>query len=374
MMQDEHNALTIAKELEARWGYAAASWDTEQRLPQEAFAWCAERGLFSVGLPEIYGGAGWSISAVGRLFESLGAVSGSLGSVINVHHMVTRAILCWGNAAQCERWLSGLASGAIRAAFCLTEPHAGSDLTAISTRSEADGDRMRLSGTKTWITTADTADLFLVLAQHTGASTVYLVERGTPDVRIEPSRDLLGLRAASVGVVHFDRCEVARDAQLVGDGFGLMLVASEGLLHGRLNLAWMACGLLRAATSRLAAWSSTRRVFGHLLAELGQPRQALARMNVDLRAARALCEAASDAVQRGTSGMTDAVLVAKYFACRAAAEHSGTAVRLHGASGCHEPNDLPRFYRDAKVFEIIEGSTEVLETVLAAGAARELLS
>ncbi len=362
--------IDLARELDERFFGASYRWDATGELPDEPLELCARHGAFGAFMPEAQGGAQWDLEALRRVFESLGAVSGSLGSVVNVQHMVLDALRRGASDAQLSRWTPSLVSGAQLASFCLTEAQAGTDISKIQTTYEPKGDQVRLRGSKRWITTASRASVFLVFGQQGGQPTAGLVPRDTPGLTVTPVRDLLGLRSAHLADLEFD-CVLPAEAMVGIPGFGLNLVAAQGLLRGRMNVAWMACGMIRAALERVARWALERESFGAKLIDQGQVRGALARMGVDLQAARALAQEAARRLEARDPEATDAVMGAKYFACRAASEHCGVAVRLHGARGCHEPNGLSRLYRDAKIFEVIEGATEALESILGPAFARE---
>ncbi|MCX4243033.1 acyl-CoA dehydrogenase family protein [Paraliomyxa miuraensis] len=361
---------TTAKELERRFVAAAADWDAAQRIPDDVIRWCAEHGLLGACLPKRYAGTDCHGEQLQAMFESLGAVGGSLGSVVNVQHMVIRALMCGASDAQKDALLPALAAGGELASFCLTEPSAGSDIEGIEAACDSTPSGLRLRGTKRWITTGERATIFLVFARMNGAAVALLVPRSTPGVQVTPIRDVLGLRSAHLAQLDFD-CMLPESAMVGKPGFALSFIAAQGLLHGRMNVAWMACGMLRATVEGLAHWASSRELFGSRLVDKGQVRAALTQMGVDLAAGRALAAQASKALAAKDATMSDRVLAAKYFCTRAAAQHTATAVRLCGAVGCHEPSGLARYYRDAKVFEVVEGANEVLEMLLGPAFARE---
>jgi glutaryl-CoA dehydrogenase (non-decarboxylating) len=354
--------IALCQALEQRYLQAASSWDAEQRIPDEPIAWLAQQGLL--------GGVSLPHEELDLLFESLGAVSGSLGSVVNVQHMVMAALARGATRGQQAEWLPALASGERLAAFCLTEEGAGSDLRAIRASVEPEGNGLRLRASKRWITTGSRADTFLVFAKQGEAPTAVLVWSDTPGIAVEPIPDLLGLRSAHLASLEFD-CLLPAGALVGRPGFGFSLLAAEGLLQGRLNVARMAAGAMRATLERLALWLGQRQTFGGPLLERGQVQQAITRMGVDLLAARELTRRAGRLLAHKDPSAPEAVIAAKYFATRAQSRHAAVAVRLHGARGCHEPNALARYLRDAAVFEVVEGATEVLETLLGPSFVRE---
>lgn len=351
---------------------AAAEWDRDQRLPSDVIEWCGTQGLFRAGLADREGGVDCDQGQLRSLFEGLGAVGGSLGSVVNVQHMVIHALSRGASDATKASLLPALAEGRELASFCITEPNAGTDFHKIETDCRASRSGLRLRGTKRWITTGARATVFLVFAQRDGVPVAVLVPRGTEGLTVTPIQDLLGLRSAHLAQLDFD-CELPESALVGPPGFAMSVIAAQGLLHGRRNVAWMACGMLSATLASLSRWVSQREVFGSRLIDRGQVRAALTQMGVDLAAGRALAQQAADAIAAKDPGMTERALAAKYFCTRALAQHTATAIRLCGAVGCHEPNHLSRYYRDAKVFEVIEGASEAIEMVLGPAFAREML-
>ncbi len=362
---------TIAKELEQRFFTVATEWDRAQQLPEDALQWCAEKGLFGACLPESYAGIECNNEQLQVLFESLGVVGGSLGSVINVQHMVIRALMCGASEDQKIGLLPALAQGREIASFCLTEPDVGSDIGQIKAVCESTQSGLRLRGTKRWITTGERATVYLVFAKRQNDTAVaLLVPRNNPGVEVTPIRDLLGLRSAHLAQIDFN-CELPESAMVGKPGFALNYVAAQGLLYGRMNVTWMACGMLRSTLEGLAQRVVNRELFGTRLLDKGQIRSTLTQMGVDLAAGRALAFQAAEAIKNKDVAMSDRVITAKYFCTRAAAKHAATAVRMCGAVGCHEPNGLARYYRDAKIFEVVEGANEVIEMLLGAAFARE---
>src|SRR5688572_10204200 len=199
------------RSFERRYVTVASEWDAAQRMPDEPIARCADRGFFGANIPKIHGGGGLGNVALGPIFEALGAVSGSLGSIVNVQHMVTHALLRGATDAQKEEWLPRLASGRDIASFCITEPNVGSDIAAIETTCERAGTGLRLRGTKRWITTASRASVYLVFGKLEGAPVACIVPRDTPGLTVTPIDDLLGLRSAHLGLLEID-CELPNTA------------------------------------------------------------------------------------------------------------------------------------------------------------------
>ncbi|MFI5799471.1 acyl-CoA dehydrogenase family protein [Streptomyces sp. NPDC051677] len=348
-----------------RWAQSAHTWERGEILPEEVVRWCSEEGLLGAALPSAVGGRGWSPIEAGLMYEALGRVSVSLASLVNVHGMMAQTLARWGTAWQREHVMPALGEGSRVAAICMTEPHAGSDLAAISTSLVEKDDRLLVNGTKVFITFGRRADDLLVFVQREGRSEACLVRSDNPGVRIEPMGDLLGLRAAGLARITFSDCEIALEAVVGKPGFALPVLIPTALEHGRHAVAWMALGMLEACFAECARFVRTRRAFDRTLIDHGQIQTLVTRMGADLEAARHLCVSASRAMGAKDPAATERILLAKYFVCRVAQKHTASAVQLLGSSGVSEQSVTARAYRDAKVLTIIEGTEQILERSLA---------
>ena len=344
----------------------AAQWDREQNLPASVLAALAKRGYLGCGLPVEYGGQGWDTVTFGLLNEALGRGSSALTDVLTCQAMVSMLLLKWGTTEQRRKWLPALAKGEMIAAFALTEPAAGSDLESLVTEfTQTSGGRsLILRGTKKWISCAQFAGLFLVFGNVGRHSACCVIPRDTPGVRIEPISDLMGFRAVGSGEIQFRDVEVPAENLIGKPGFALTHVAPVGLHHGRISTACSALGLLRACFEESTSYAGTRKIGGKTLGDLGMIRSLIARMGADLDAGRLLCYAACLAEDAHLPQAFERTLVAKYFTSRAAVRAASDAVQIRGASGCHASSSVSRYYRDAKIMEIIEGTTQIHEDLL----------
>jgi glutaryl-CoA dehydrogenase (non-decarboxylating) len=343
----------------------AEAWDRAEQIPEAVIAQLGEAGYFGVSVPGHYGGQGGSVVSFGLLNEAFGRGSSALTDVITCQAMVTAALLKWGTADQRTQWLPSLAAGKTIAAFALTEPGAGSDTQAMVTEFSADGDHdLILTGCKKWISCAQFADLFLVFGTLGQRAVAALVPRHTPGLVIEPIRDLLGFRAAGLGQLHFNNVRVPVSNIVGRPGFGLSHVATVGLHMGRISTACSAAGLLRGCVEESVEYAATRRIGVQAAGDLGMIRTLLTRMATDAEAARLLCLEACLAEDDRDPAAVEKTLMAKYFASTAAVRAAADAVQIRGASGCHASSAVSRFYRDAKILEIIEGTTQIHEQLL----------
>ena len=337
---------------------AAGEWDREQKLPASAIAALAERGYLGTTIAPEHGGRGWDAVTFGLLNEAMARGSCALTGVVTVQAMVAMALQKWGSAPQKDHWLPRLAGGAAIGAIALTEPGGGSDLQGISTTFTAQGGQLRLNGRKKWISCAQFADVFLVFGKLDGRPAACLVPRDR--ICISPINDLMGFRGAGLAELVFSDAEVP-DENLVGKaGFALSHVAPIALQYGRLSTAWSAIGLLRGCFEESVAYAASRKI-----GKFGMISSLIARMGTDLEAGALLCHAACRAQDERTPDAFEKALMAKYFGSRAAVSAASDAVQIRGASGCHGASPVSRYYRDAKIMEIIEGTTQIHEDLLA---------
>jgi alkylation response protein AidB-like acyl-CoA dehydrogenase len=253
------------------------------------------------------------------------------------------------------------------AAFALTEPEAGSDAASISTTASKHGSSFVIDGVKTWISFGAIADVFLVMTKVDGADTAFLVPRKTAGLEIAPINDMAGLRGSMLARITFRSCRVPETAMLGRVGGGLVFVATTALMLGRYSTAWGCVGLARHCLEASVRYARSRAQFGRALSEHQLVQSILARMETTTAAARALCLEAGIANDTFSALPTDSVLQAKYFASRAASEVAADAVQLHGAHGVGPESPVARASRDARVAEIIEGTSQVLEVLIADG-------
>ncbi|MCX4750477.1 acyl-CoA dehydrogenase family protein [Kitasatospora sp. NBC_01287] len=349
----------------------ADAHDRAGAIPEELLTRIGEAGLWAPFLPPGLGGSGTDMVTFGELHEEVGRGCSSVRSLLTVHGMLCWALQRWGSTAQLERWAPDLAAGRVLGAFCLSEPQAGSDTAAISTEAVPRGGGWVLNGTKKWITGGQRADLFLVFAKGPASTVALLVPRDTPGVGVRPIDDMLGTRASMLAEVTFSDVPLGPDALLGPSGFAAGMVLTGTLDIGRYSVAAGSVGILLACLEASAGYTARRRVGGSPLRELPLIQAKLSEMVTDLRAARLLVAEAGRLKDAGDSATIMSTWVAKYFASTAAARHAAEAVQIHGANGCSPDYPVARYYRDAKVMEIIEGSNEVQRTTIAAEAYRK---
>jgi glutaryl-CoA dehydrogenase (non-decarboxylating) len=340
-------------------------WDQEELMPPEAIALVARVGYLGAAVPAEYGGLGLDTVTHGLLHEELGRGCSSLRSLLTVHGMVAHALARWGTREQRDHWLPRLARGEVVAAFALTEPNVGCDARHVETTAVRTSDGWSLSGTKRWITFGQTADLFLVFAQSEGAPTAFLVERQHLGLSVRALRGLLGLRASMCAELVLDGCRVPSEAVVGRVGFGFSHVASCALDLGRYTVAWGSVGIGQACLEASLAYATRRRQFGAPLLDHQLVQEMVTNMVVGVKAARLLCCSAGYLRGRAGAQAASETTIAKYFASTVAVRVASDAVQIHGANGCGGDYPVQRYLRDAKVMEIIEGSSQMQQIMIA---------
>jgi glutaryl-CoA dehydrogenase (non-decarboxylating) len=343
----------------------ADQFDDEGRVSEELIAAVGTKGYLGANISRAFNGQAMDAVMVGLLCEQLGRGSCSVLSLLIVHGMVAQVLGRWGTGAQQKQWLPKLASGETVAAFALSEPEAGSDAGAIQTAAVLDQGTFGINGTKTWTSFGLRADLYLVFVRCGGRVAAVLVERERPGLSVTPVAGMSGFRAAQMARLEFKDCRVP-ETNLVGRvGFGLSHIAGAGLDYGRHCVAWGGVGLAQACLDASVAYATRRVQFGKPLKEHPLIQEMLANMFTQVQAARALCW--QEAYLRQTASPS-AILqgaTAKYFASRVAVQAASDAVQIHGANGFSRDYPVQRYFRDAKVLEVIEGSSQMHQMMIA---------
>jgi glutaryl-CoA dehydrogenase (non-decarboxylating) len=343
----------------------ARAIDESERLPVEVIAKLAARGYFSSGLSETWGAPAFDMTTCGVLHEEVGRGCSSARSLLTVQGMVVHAVRKWGTEAQRHRWLPRLCQGIQMAAFALSEPDVGSDAKAIAMSATPTSTGFRLNGSKRWTSFGQIANLFLIFARCEGMPTAFLVDANSMGLTRKRVSGLLGLRGSMVADLELNNCDAPRDNMLGRPGFGISHVAATALAFGRFSVASGCAGITDACLNASVAYAQKRRQFGALLAEQQLVRRLISRMFTDLRASRLLCADAAARSEGADSRWFEATFLAKYFASEAAMTAATDAVQIHGAVGCSAEYPVARFFRDAKIMQIIEGSTQIQENTIA---------
>jgi alkylation response protein AidB-like acyl-CoA dehydrogenase len=335
----------------------AAAWDREHRFPHEVFARLGELGLMGVCVPAEHGGAGADYLAYVLVLEELSRADAGVGVTVAVHTGAgTLPILAHGTPEQVERLVPPLAGGEELAAFALTEAEAGSDATAIRTAA-TDG---RLTGAKQWITNGSHADTFVAFAREGERISAFVVRRGADGFRATREEDKLGLNSSSTADLVFEETPAER---LGAAGTG-MRVALSTLDGGRIGIAAQATGIAQAALDLASGYARERRAFGRAIGGFQAIQHRLADMQTEIEAARALTWRAARLKAAGWPHTIEGAQ-AKLFASAVARRQTGEAIQVLGGYGYTKEFPAERYYRDAKVTEIYEGTSEIQRLVIA---------
>ena len=341
----------------------AGQWDNEQRVPSHIFAELREHGYLGAPVPAESGGGGMDAITYGLLTEEIGRACSSVRSLLTVHDMVTLTVLRWAKPSLKEKFFSRMSRGELLCALALSEPNVGSDSSSVETTARLDSDHYILNGKKCWITYGQVADLFLVIAREESGVSAFLVPGETPGLTRRKIQ-VVGTRASLVAELDLSECRVPMDSLLGKSGFAHLQAVAGALDFGRYSVAWGCVGIAQACLSASLDYCSKRKQFGVTINKHQLVQRKLSEMIASTHAARLLCCRAGYARQTGDPQAISEALVAKYFASRTATRAANDAVQLHGANGLTENYPVSRFLRDAKVMEIIEGSTQIQQIAI----------
>jgi methoxymalonate biosynthesis protein len=343
---------------------SAEEWDRSGWIPEEVLRKAGAQGLLCAQVPTDHGGIGADSVGNGRLTAHAGALCSSLRSVMTSQGMAAWAIERMGDAAQRKDLLPQLTAGRL-AAVGFAEPEAGSDLAAIGTRARRRGNGIVLDGEKKWVTAACYADLLLVLTRFEEGAAFAVVPASAPGVRIERVSAPLGCRAAGHADLRFSGVTLPSESLLGGEGLLLPMVITTALTYGRMSVAWGCVGILRACLRSATSHAAHREQFGRPLADHQLVGRLLAELLVAERTATHACEHASRAWDENRVDLAAEAVLAKYISSVQAARSAASAVQVLGSRGADDSHVVARAYRDAKLMEIIEGSNEISQTILA---------
>ena len=366
---EQREIQALAREFgEAEIEPNASAWDREHRFPRELFTQLAELGLMGVCIPEEYGGAGADFISYVLVLEELSRADAGVGVTVAVHtSAVTLPILTFGTDEQKSRFVPPLARGEVLGAFALTEPEAGSDAGSLRTVATPEDDGWSISGAKQWITNGTHAGTILLFArtdpETPDARGVSAFILDAEHVRVTREEEKLGLNSSSTVDLVVEGAHVARDRLLHKEGKGFT-VAMSTLDGGRVGIAAQAVGIAQAAYDAARAYALERRQFGQRIADFQAIQWKLADMAVEIDAARLLVHRAAWLKQKGEPH-TEAGAKAKLFASETARRQTAEAIQILGGYGYTKEFPVERYYRDAKITEIYEGTSEIQRLVIA---------
>ena len=344
-----------------------ARWDREHAFPRALYTTLNAAGLMGLLVSERYGGIGADYVSYARAIEELAIVDAGTAVTVSVHSMICTAIERLGTDAQKGRWLERLASGDAIAAFALTEPDAGSDAASLRARARKDGETYVLDGRKQWCTNGGYSVVVMAMFRTSedrqkGVS-AFIVDSSTPGVVVEKTTEKLGIRTSSTCDLAFESVRVGADTLLGEEGSGLSNALGT-LTAGRIGIAAQATGILAACLAASTTFAKDRIAFGRPIGAFEGISFKLAQMAMDLDAARLLTYRAAALADAGRPFAVEASK-AKLFASTAARKHAAEALQIHGGYGYTTEFPVERYYRDAKITEIYEGTSEIQQLIIA---------
>lgn len=347
----------------------AARWDKEHHFPQEELKALAALGAFGVAVPEALGGAGLDYVSLALVLEELAAGDGGTSTIISVNNCPVCSIaMMYANPAQQEQFLKPLARGDMLGAFCLTEPHAGSDASALRTTASKDGDHYVLNGVKQFITSGKYADVAIVIAvtdKDLGKKglSAFWVPTDTPGYIVTRLEEKLGQHSSDTAQLLFENCRIPA-CNLIGEEGQGYKIALSGLEGGRIGIASQAVGMARAAFDAALAYAKERITFDKVLFEHQAVQFKLADMATQIEAARQLVMHAAAMKDAGKPCLKEAAM-AKLFASEMAERVCSDAIQIHGGYGYVSDFPVERIYRDVRVCQIYEGTSDIQKILIA---------
>lgn len=351
----------------------AEELDRESRFPAEIYEQMGELGLFGIGVPEDMGGPGFDTVTYAIVMEELSRGYASIADQCGLVELISTLLVRHGTKKQRDQWLGDVLTAKKRAAYCITEPEAGTDVSGIRTTAVRDGDDWILNGGKIWIHNAPVADVAFVLARtdaeagHRGMS-IFIVDLTSEGVTRGPKEIKMGQRASQVGPLSFDDVRLPADSLLGTEGRGFHMMMSV-LDKGRVGIGALAVGIGQAGLEAAADYAGQRKQFKKPISEFQGVQWLLADIAKDVEAARLLVHSAAHKIDSGQDA-TKACSIAKCFAGDMAVQRSADAVQVFGGSGYIRGFEVERLYRDAKITQIYEGTNQIQRMIIA----RELMS
>lgn len=365
MLKEEHRLLrdSLREFAQARLAPFAAEWDRRHLFPQDALHELAQLGAFGIAVPEEWGGAGMDYTALAVALEEIAAGDGGVSTIVSVNNCPVCAILMgYASAEQKERFLKPLALGRALGAFCLTEPHVGSNAAALKTTAVRDGDHYVLNGVKQFITSGKNADYAMVVAVTDRAAgkrgmSMFVVATDTPGYVVARLEEKMGQRSSDTAQIVFDNCRVPAANRIgeEGEGYRIALSSLEG---GRIGIAAQSVGMARAAFEAALKYSKERTSFGQPIFEHQAVNFRLADMATQIEAARSLVLHAAALRDAGQPCLKEAAM-AKLFASEMAERVCSDALQIHGGYGYVADFPVERIYRDVRVCQIYEGTSDI---------------
>lgn len=370
LLSDDHLAVqdAVRSYVQDRIAPFAARWDKEHHFPAEELKGLAALGCYGVAVPADWDGAGLDYLALAVILEEIAAGDGGTSTVVSVNNCpVCSILMAWANDAQKERWLKPLARGEMLGAFCLTEPHVGSQADGLKTTAVRDGDDYVLNGVKQFITSGKQGDVAIVMAVTDKAAgkrgiSAFIVPTATPGYTVARLEDKMGQHSSDTAQILFENCRVPAANLIADEGMGLK-IALSGLEGGRIGIAAQSVGMARAAFDAALAYSKERVAFGQPIFEHQAVQFRLGEMATQIEAARQLIHHAASLKDAGRPCLKEAAM-AKLFASEMAERVCSAAIQTLGGYGYVSDFPVERIYRDVRVCQIYEGTSDVQKILI----------
>ena len=365
LLSEDHQAVqdAVRQFVQAEITPHAAAWDKSGQFPAAQLRGLAALGCYGVAVPTEYGGAGLDYLALALMLEEIAAGDGATSTIVSVTNCpVCSILMAWGSEAQKQLWLRSLARGDMLGAFCLTEPHVGSEAGGLKTTATRDGDSYLLNGVKQFITSGKEGDLAIVMAVTDKAAgkkgiSAFIVPTNTPGYTVARLEDKTGQHASDTAQILFENCRVPA-AQRIGDEGQGLKIALSGLEGGRIGIASQSVGMARAAFDAALAYSKQRESFGKPIFEHQALQFRLADMATEIEVARQMIHHAASLKDAGQPCLKEAAM-AKLFASEMAERVCSAALQIHGGYGYVSDFPVERIWRDVRVCQIYEGTSDV---------------
>ncbi|WP_406589730.1 acyl-CoA dehydrogenase family protein [Bacillus atrophaeus] len=343
----------------------AGEFDEKECIPEELIKDLGSKSYFAAGIPETYHGLGLNPVEYGLFTEQAGKACCNIRTLLTVNSLVGESLLRYGTERQKEEWLVPIGKGEKIGAFALSEPNIGSDANHIETSYTKSGSRYIINGRKKWISFGAIADFFLVIARDGEAVTAFIVDSRQSGVTVKKMEGMMANRASYLAEIEFDGVEVS-DEQILGPaGGGFNYIVNLALDHGRYSVAWAGLAIAQEAVDSLVTYSRKRSQFGEKLYKHQMIKGMIGDAVTQLHAARALCMKAGEMRMKQDPEAVTETSIAKYFTSKIAVDVTNSNVQIHGGRGFSKDHSAARLYREAKVLEIIEGTSQIQQQVIA---------
>lgn len=350
----------------------ASQFELDEAIPRDLIDQLAQRGYLGASLPVSIGGLGLDPVYYGHFTEALGKPCASTRAILTVHtSLVGETLLRWGTEEQKNKWLPRMIKGEKIGCFALSEPEVGTDAKSVQTSYRKEGNHYIINGVKKWITMGDIADFFLVITQGEKGHCAFIVEREMAGVKTVPIKGLLASRASHIAEIYLDNVEVPATHLLAKEGSGFTYIVNTALDHGRYSIAWGGLALAQEALEAMVSYSRKRKQFGKKIHTFQLIQGMIGDAVTKIHAGRALCIRAGELRKQEHANAIMESTIAKYYTSKIAMEIATDAVQVHGGNGCINKFPVERLFREAKILEIIEGTSQVQQEIISSFGLRQ---